>query len=257
MKNTLYRLTLGAFVVAGALTARTAWAETLVLQGSTDFTSLVMEPYKADIEAAAGVELVVLPNKSNLGLLALLEGQADLAMISAPLDKRIEVLRETRPELPYQLLQRFLIIRSRVAFPVHPSNPVRSLPLTKIRQILRGNISNWREVGGPDLPIRVVSMRDADGVRRTIEVSLLKGDSIAPREHRFVEDGSHVIKAVAQDPSALGITQLSEARRSRIPELRTDGLLKQDLFFVTLGEPSDATKAVIAATRRVLFDEEP
>src|SRR5690349_884135 len=95
MKNPLHRLTRGAVIIAGTLAANAASAETLVVQGSTDFTSLVMEPYKADIEAAAGVDLVVLPNKSNLGLLALLEGQADLAMISAPLGKRIELLRET------------------------------------------------------------------------------------------------------------------------------------------------------------------
>jgi len=257
MKSPLYRLALGAVIIAGTLVANAASAATLVVQGSTDFTSLVMEPYKADIEAAAGVDLLVLPNKSNLGLLALLEGQADLAMISAPLDKRIELLRETRPELPYQLLQRFLIVRSRVAFPVHPNNPVRWLSFAKIRQILRGNINNWREVGGPDLPIRVISMRDAEGVKRTIETSLLKGESLAPHEHRLVEDGTHVIKAVAQDPGALGITQLSEVRRGRIPELRTDGILKQDLYFISLGEPTDSVKAVVAATRRVLFDEEP
>ena len=61
-------------------------AETLILQGSSTFNSYLMLPYQHDIEAAAGHTLKVIPNKSSTGLIALLEGRAHLAMISASLD---------------------------------------------------------------------------------------------------------------------------------------------------------------------------
>ena len=52
------------------------------------------------------------------------------------------------------------------------------------------------------------------------------------------------------------LAQLSEVRRHRLPELRTDQLIEQDLYLISLGEPSDAMAKVIAATRRVIFGED-
>ena len=71
-----------------------------------------------------------------------------------------------------------------------------------------------------------------------------------------VENAPQVVKAVEQDRGALGLTQLSEVRRRRLPELRTDWFIEQDLYLVSLDEPTDAMSAVIAATRRVAFGEE-
>ena len=39
---------------------------------------------------------------------------------------------------------------------VHKSNPVASLNKTQLKGIATGKIVNWNEVGGPDLPIKVV-----------------------------------------------------------------------------------------------------
>src|SRR5262245_9299063 len=104
-----------------------ATADTLTLQGSTTFNTRLLVPYKADIEGWSGHKLNVIANKSSEGLLALLQGKADLAMISTGLENEIDLLRETHPELPYHLLRSFLISRVRVAFPVNPNNPVRSV----------------------------------------------------------------------------------------------------------------------------------
>ena len=241
----------------GASTDRAASAEALTVAGSTTFNAQVMVPYTADIDAATGIKLNVIPNKSNEGLLALLAGQADLAMISTGLENEIELLRETKPALPYHLLRSFLVSRVRVAFPIHPDNPVRSVSMAKLQQILSGDIGNWRDLGGPDLPIRVVAVKEGGGVKRTVESSLMKGQRITPREPVVVEDAQQVVKAVAQDRGAMGLTQFAVVRRHRVPELRTNGLVEQNLFLVSLNEPTDAMQAVIAAARRAVFDEAP
>src|SRR5260370_7937123 len=95
-----------AFVLAGsvgfAISVPTAGAQAgpLVLQGSTTVTGRVIGPFKADIEAASGQELTVIPNRSEIGVLALLEGTADLAMISTPLDKEIDPIKSSHPSPP-------------------------------------------------------------------------------------------------------------------------------------------------------------
>ena len=157
-------------------------AETLILQGSSTFNSYLMLPYQHDIETASGHTLKVVPNKSSIGLIALLEGHADLAMISASLESELAQLRTSRPGLPYHLLRSYLISKVRVAFAVNRNNPVRSVTLSQIRQVLGGEIGNWQELGGPDLPIEVVSVNDGGGVKSTIEATLFEGRHIAPRQ---------------------------------------------------------------------------
>ena len=72
-----------------------------------------------------------------------------------------------------------------------------------------------------------------------------------------MEFGSDVPKVVEQNRGALGLAQLSEVQRHRLPDLRTDRLIEQYRYLVSLNDPSDAAREVIAATRHVLFDENP
>lgn len=241
----------------GAWSERATAAETLTLAGSTTFNSLLMVPYKADIETATGFKLNIVPSKSSEGLLALFAGKAQLAMISTSLEHEVQLLRESKPELPYNLLRSFLISRARVAFPVHPDNPVRSVNFTKLKQVLRGEIGNWRELGGPDRPIRVITVKEGGGVKRTVEAALFDGRRITPREHLSVEDAHEILRTIEQDRGALGLTQYAEVRKKKMPELRTNGVIEQSLYLVSLNEPNDAMRELIAAARRAVFDEAP
>jgi phosphate transport system substrate-binding protein len=208
----------------GALNDGSASAETLYIQGSSGFSNEVMGPYQANIEALTGHKLSVIANTSGLGLLALLKGEADLAMISASLNDMIALLRKPRPDLPFHLLRELSVADARVAYPVNPGNPVRSVSRAKLKQILSGQIDNWRELGGPDLPIHVVSLRDGGGTKRTTEAILFGGQRIMPRFEIIVESAQEVVQTVAQDPGALGITQARLVKLHPLPELQTNGL---------------------------------
>src|ERR1039458_4056947 len=125
-----------AVIFAGAVGISSAYSDELVLQGSTTFTSTVVQPYARAVEAQTGLHLEVIPNKSNLGLMALFEHKTDLAMISTTLETEVEILRRSNPDLPLQRLKAFEIARTRAAFVIHPSNPVRRARLQDIRKIL-------------------------------------------------------------------------------------------------------------------------
>jgi len=79
---------LAILIAAVVLATSAAAAQPLVVQGSTTFNRRVMEPHQAEIEAASGQRLTVIPNKTTPGLVALLEGRAQMTMISAPLARR-------------------------------------------------------------------------------------------------------------------------------------------------------------------------
>jgi len=241
----------------GALNDGSASAETLYIQGSSGFSDEVIGPYQARIETQAGMKLSVTANTSGQGLLALLKGEADLAMISASLESMVALLRDSRPDLPFHLLHEFRVVGARVAYPVNPGNPVRSVSLAILKLILSGQIDNWRELGGLDLPIHVVSLRDGGGTKRTTEATLFGGQRITPRSEIVVESAEEVIQTVAQDRGALGITQARLVKLHRLPELQTNVSIERSHSLVSLNEPTDAMRAVIAAIGHIVFEYDP
>lgn len=228
-----------------------AVADTLKVQGSTTFATGLMNPHREAIERLAGHELDVLPNKSSHGLIALLKGEVDLAMISMPLAGEIVALREQRPELPVDRLRGFEIARTRVAFAVHPSNPVRSLPVDTLRRVLLGEIKSWREVGGADRPIITVTVRDGGGVPATVRSTVLAGAELMPAQLTTVLAPRMVVAIAEQQPEALGLAQLQLLSGRRAAELKTDRPIEQVLSLVTLGPPEPRLLAVIHAVRLV------
>lgn len=238
-----------------AATGRPAIADTLTLQGSESFANEVIEPYQQQIEALSGHKLKLQANTSVKGLLALLKREADLAMVSATLDTMTGPLRARHPGLPFDDLREFRIGGARVAFPVHPSNPVRRVSLPQFIGILTGQVDNWRELGGPNLPIRVVSTLGVN--RRMTEITLLNGLPMTPRRDNSLETAEQVVAAVASDPAALGITRTTSTSARHLPELLTQVRVERSYRLASLKEPSDAMHAVIAAMRRVIFEEAP
>jgi phosphate transport system substrate-binding protein len=223
---------------------------TLVLQGSTTFNTTVIEKFGKAVESETGLKLVVVANKSSLGLLALLENNASLAMLSTSLENEIDPLRQANPGLPFERLRSFEIARTRAAFVVHPSNPVRNLPLEAVRKILTGEIKNWKDLGGDDLPIRVVAVRQGGGVLASVENSLLGKEHISAPDAIRVQVGTQIVTVVGQEPGAFGITQLSIVKASNARELMTDAPIEQILSLVSLDAPSRDAIRVIDAMRR-------
>ncbi len=229
--------------------------ETVSMQGSTVVNSRLIEPFRSAIEAASGYRLTVIPNKSIHGLLAVLEGRTSIAMISSSLESERDMIHQKWPQLPVERLQSFDVARTRVAFVVHPANPVAHLDVDAIARILRGEIRNWREVGGEDLDIVVVSTQSGGGVPTTVRHELLARRPMTPARLIEIEMSRQVVKVVAQERGAFGITQAGLAKQAPVNELRTDRPVEQQMNLVTLGSPSPAAQAVINAIRVVAIDD--
>jgi phosphate transport system substrate-binding protein len=248
-KGKFYAFVLGVILAIAAGTGA-ARCDSLVLQGSTAFNTGLAVPFARAVEAETGTHLEIIPNKSSLGLLALMEHKADIAMISTALEREVDILAKTAPDLPFERLKAFEIARSHAAFVIHPDNPVRSASLQDIRKILTGETNNWKQLGGPDLPIRIVAVREGGGALTSVEARLLGTGHVSAPDVIKVQMGTQVVRVVAQEVGALGITQLAIIKSSSAVEMTTDERIDQVLSLVTLDDPSAAAAATIAAFRR-------
>jgi phosphate transport system substrate-binding protein len=240
------------YSVGLAQDSKVASAQTYVLQGSTTFAHSVMEPHQGAIEASAGHKLTVVPNKSSQGIVALFEKFGDFAMISGPLRNEVNALKPSYPDLPFDRLQTFNIANTRMAFAINRDNPVHTATDENMRRILMGEITNWRDVGGPDLPIRIVMVQEGGGVQASIESVLLGGKTISAPNLMSVQNSALVIHMTEIMPEALGLSQLNIVAKSAAIELKTERPIEQYLDLVTLGDPTAEMRKVIDAARQIM-----
>lgn len=224
----------------------------LRIQGSTTFFNHLLKPRQADIERLTRTRIEIVPNKSIWGVIALLEGRADLAMISAAMEGEVDVARKIAPDLPYDRLRAFEISKVPISFPVHPSNPVRSLTNVQLRKILNGEITRWSEVGGGDIAIRVVATQDGGGTVVAVRSQLLNDAPIRANFAIRPESARHVVQVVAQEPGAIGIAQHRLAKNADLPEVAIETPVVQTLTFVAEAPINDKVKAVIEATKAIV-----
>lgn len=245
------RISLFLLLVISTTTTARASDPPVIIHGSTTFASRLMETHRQEIESRSGQITSVLPNKSINGLLALIEGRADLAMISAPLESELILLRRRDPAASFDQLTSFEVSRTSVAFVIHPDNPIKSIRLDDIRRILTGQLRNWRDIGGHDAIIKPVFVKEGGGVTLAVQAQLLAGQPISANSAVRIETPRQVLKVVAQEPGALGITQQQLAHASGLLRLETDGTIEQTLNLVSLGPPSPRSMRVIEAARAV------
>ena len=243
-----------ALLVTTSVTSSSA--ATLTIAGSTTFNTAVMVPHQKAIEAATGDTLVIVPNRTELGVKLLLEHSADLAMISTKLASVSRALQANDPTLPVDRLVSFEVYRTRVVFTVHRTNSVRSISTPQLKAVLVGEITNWRELGGRDLPIRLVMVDGGAGIPLAIATQLLGGTPVTTDGAIRVRISSQVAKVVEQEPGALGLTQQQNVPGHNIAELTTEQTIEQELAYVTLDQPSPTVKSVIEATRAILSAEQ-
>ena len=241
---------LGAVAAALVVLAGPADAQSISLNGSTTVAYMLVLPNKAAIEAASGQRIVVVGNGSQRGLSDLVAGRAEIAMISAPLEEEAARVNRRKPgAFDPTGLKAYIVGESRVAFIVHPTNPVRSLSNAKLADILTGKITNWKDVGGADQPVMVVAAQPGDGARPLVEEQLLKGEELT-KDARAMPNAPQIPKVVAQVPGAIGL-YTGGALVDSVAELAAEAPIAQPLTLVTMGDESPEIRRIISAVEQV------
>ena len=144
---------------------------------------------------------LIVPPDSGTGIQMVIDGTISFAESFRPLKQSEYDLAQSRG---FELKQ-VPIATSAIAFYVHPDLDIPGLSLEQVEQIYSGQITNWKQIGGPDLPIVPVS-QDPDA--KTFTSFLLQG--MRDSEKKFgsrvevVRDTTFAIRKVAQTPGAIG-----------------------------------------------------
>lgn len=222
----------------------------LTLTGSSTVAPLALEMAKRFEKQNPGVRIDVQSGGSSRGIADARSGAAQIGLVSRALKA------EERDLIAHT------VALDGISIILHRSNPVASLSDAQIKAIYTWQVRNWRDVGGPDLPITVVNK--AEG-RSTLELFLhyfeLSNSQIKPQV--VIGDNAQGIKTVAGNAGAIGYVSIGAAdyeaqQGTAIKLLPMGGVaasvaqvragkfpLSRPLNLVTRGEPTGLALAFI------------
>ena len=88
---------------------------------------------------------------------------------------------------------------------VNPDNPLTSISIPDLQAIYSGKINNWKQMGGEDLPITVVTHQEGSGTLATFRKQVYGKDVPALPEGALVgQDNSAISRIVTDTPGAIG-----------------------------------------------------
>jgi phosphate transport system substrate-binding protein len=137
---------------------------------------------------------------SGAGIMALLDGRAEIAAASRPLAAdEVAAMHDNFGTLGV----RYLIAQDALSVYVHESNPVHNLSLQQLRGLFGGTISDWSAVGGKLGEVVVIVRPPNSGTNRFFRDHVLSG---APYSRFAVVRPTTrgVLTGVQQDPASIG-----------------------------------------------------
>ncbi len=135
--------------------AKSAKETKVTISGSTSVGSPMEKLAEAFEDKNSGVKVEVQQLGSSAGIKNAIEGVSEIGMSS----------RDLKDEEKSSGLKETIIATDGIAVITNKANKVTDLTLDQVKDIYTGKITNWKEVGGEDAPIVVVSREDGSGTR--------------------------------------------------------------------------------------------
>ncbi len=184
---------------------------TVATDGSTSMEKVIGilgESFEKDHE---GISFTYNPTGSGSGIKAVQEGRCDIGLSSRALKAEEKEAGLTETTLAYD----------GIAVIVHPENPVSDLSLETIASIYTGEITNWKEVGGPDAEIVLIGREAGSGTRDGFE-SITGTEENCQYRQELTSTGD-VITTIAGNPNAIGYASLASIKNN-VKALKIDGV---------------------------------
>ena len=235
--------------------------QTIQNKGSDTIVNLALAWAEAYTAQYPEVRIAVTGGGSGTGIAALINGTVDIANASRAMKpEELERARANGIE-PVE----HVIAADAIAVVVHPSNPVDGLTIDQLSDIFTGRVANWREVGGEDRPIVLLSRESNSGTHiYFLEEVVRKGEkgnqALFSPDTLLMPSSEGISHEIRQNPNAIGYDGLGYVTEDQktlavairagepyvLPTIATvkDGSypIARSLYMYTNGQPTGVIK---------------
>jgi phosphate transport system substrate-binding protein len=223
-------------------------AESIVIKGSTTVLPVAQAALEAYMKVHPGVNISLSGGGSGDGIKALIDKSTDIATSSREIKAKEVELAKSKGVNP---VAHSVAIDALTPI-VHPKNWINGLTIDQLSQIYQGKIKNWKEVGGDDLQIVVVSRDSSSGTFESWGHLVLNNAKVTQKAQMQASSGA-VVQAVSKNRYAIsyvGIGYLNKSVKALtvngVPASAKTALSKEypvarPLYMYTNGQPTSET----------------
>jgi phosphate transport system substrate-binding protein len=206
-------------MVAFVLMSGLAFAgSSIVIKGSTTVLPVAQGTLEAFMKKNPGVQMSLSGGGSGEGAKALIDKTAHIANMSREMKKEEIELAKTKGVNPVANV----VANDAIVPVVHPKNKVKNLSIDQLSQIYQGKITNWKELGGEDLKIVVISRDSSSGTFESWDHFVMKKSKVAPQAQMLASNGA-IVTAVAKNRYAISYLGIGYVNKSVKP-LQVNGI---------------------------------
>jgi phosphate transport system substrate-binding protein len=228
----------------------------ITIAGSDTMVNLAQAWSEAFMTTNSGVNIAVKGGGSGTGITALINGTADFADASRNVKDDEKQAASSKGEN----LVETAVAKDGISVIVNPSNQVAALTTEQLGKIYRGEITNWKDVGGADAQIVLLGRDTSSGTYELFKEKVVGKDRDYSKSMRNLASNQAILSEVQKNANAIGYIGLGYAQNAgnSVKRVTVDGVedtaanvqngtypLSRDLYMVSNGELKDLMKSYI------------
>ncbi len=183
-----------------------AAGNSITAMGSTALQPLVEQAANKFMETKPDARILVQGGGSGTGLTQVAQGGADIGNSDIFAEEKTDINAK-------QLIDHKVCVVGFTAV-VNPKVTVSNVTQKQLVDIFSGKITNWKEIGGPDMKVVIINRPKSSGTRATFKKYALNGVEEAAGISLTEDSSGTVRKTIAETPGAIGYLALSYADTS-------------------------------------------
>jgi phosphate transport system substrate-binding protein len=166
---------------------------TVSVSGSTSVGPLA-EKIAAKFTEESNIKVEINQIGSSAGITNALSGVSEIGMSS----------RDLKEEEKASGLVETIIAYDGIVVVTHPTNKVKDLTIEQVKDVFTGKVTNWKELGGDDMEIVVVSREDGSGSRDAFQEIVGYSSGELVRSSIIASGNGNIKTTVAGNKHAVG-----------------------------------------------------
>jgi phosphate transport system substrate-binding protein len=211
MKNSTIKLivlmlALGSLAIAGCAKKDkqdSSNKKSITIKGSDTMVHLMSTLAEAFMKKSPEIQVSVTGGGSGTGIAALINGTTDICASSRDMQQKEIDEAKGKNITPVEKT----IAYDGIAIVVHPDNPIKDISMEQLKKIYTGAYTNWKELGGPDQPITVLSRESSSGTYVFFQEHVLSKENYAPTV-KLMPATSAIVQSVSSDKWSIGYVGL-------------------------------------------------
>lgn len=187
-------------LIFGLLCGRNIQSQDFIqIKGSDTIVNLVQRLSEVYMEKNPNTAIAVTGGGSGVGIAALIANRVAIADASRPMKAKEKAFAKENGVIPYEIV----IGIDGLSVIVNDKSPVKSLTIDQIGAIFRGEILNWGEVGGPNMPISLYGRQANSGTYVFFQEHVLGKKNYSPKMKRM-NGNAQIVEGIKADKAGIG-----------------------------------------------------